>query len=60
MDAIGERDLIDVAILCAGGPAAIASAFAAVRPGGTVVASASPARRRSRSTGTAWSCATST
>ena len=38
MDAIGERDLIDVAILCAGGPAAIASAFAAVRPGGTVVA----------------------
>ena len=38
MDTIGERDLIDVAILCAGGPAAIASAFAAVRPGGTVVA----------------------
>jgi threonine dehydrogenase-like Zn-dependent dehydrogenase len=38
LDAIGERDLIDVAILCAGGPAAIASAFAAVRPGGTVVA----------------------
>lgn len=38
MAAIGERDLIDVAILCAGGPAAIASAFAAVRPGGTVVA----------------------
>ena len=38
MDAIGERDLIDVAILCAGGPAAIASAFSAVRPGGTVVA----------------------
>ncbi len=36
--AIGERDLIDVAILCAGGPAAIAAAFAAVRPGGTVVA----------------------
>ena len=35
---VGERDLIDVAILCAGGPAAIASAFAAVRPGGTVVA----------------------
>ena len=35
---IGERDLIDVAILCAGGPAAIAAAFAAVRPGGTVVA----------------------
>ena len=38
MEAMGERDLIDVAILCAGGPAAIASAFAAVRPGGTVVA----------------------
>jgi L-iditol 2-dehydrogenase len=38
LDALGERDLIDVAILCAGGPAAIASAFAAVRPGGTVVA----------------------
>jgi L-iditol 2-dehydrogenase len=38
LDAIGEQDLIDVAILCAGGPAAIASAFAAVRPGGTVVA----------------------
>ena len=36
--AAGERDLIDVAILCAGGPAAIASAFSAVRPGGTVVA----------------------
>ena len=36
--AVGERDLIDVAILCAGGPAAIAAAFAAVRPGGTVVA----------------------
>ena len=31
-------DAIDVAILCAGGPAAIPSAFAAVRPGGTVVA----------------------
>ena len=38
MAAIGERDLIDVAILCAGGPAAIAAAFSAVRPGGTVVA----------------------
>ena len=38
LDAIGEQDLIDVAILCAGGPAAIAAAFAAVRPGGTVVA----------------------
>jgi L-iditol 2-dehydrogenase len=38
LDAIGDRDLIDVAILCAGGPAAIASAFSAVRPGGTVVA----------------------
>jgi L-iditol 2-dehydrogenase len=36
--AIGERDLIDVAILCAGGPAAIAAAFSAVRPGGAVVA----------------------
>ena len=35
----GRRpDGIDVAILCAGGPAAIAAAFAAVRPGGTVVA----------------------
>ena len=34
----GEQDLVDVAILCAGGPAAIAAAFAAVRPGGTVVA----------------------
>jgi L-iditol 2-dehydrogenase len=33
-----ELDLIDVAVLCAGGPAAIASAFSAVRPGGTVVA----------------------
>ena len=31
-------DAIDVAILCAGGPAAIAAAFGAVRPGGTVVA----------------------
>jgi L-iditol 2-dehydrogenase len=38
LDAIGEQDLIDVVILCAGGPAAIAAAFAAVRPGGTVVA----------------------
>jgi L-iditol 2-dehydrogenase len=38
LDAIGEQDLIDVAILCAGGPAAIAAAFAGVRPGGTVVA----------------------
>lgn len=28
----------DVALLCAGGPGAIAAAFAAVRPGGTVVA----------------------
>jgi L-iditol 2-dehydrogenase len=36
--AVPELDLIDVAILCAGGPVAIASAFAAVRPGGTVVA----------------------
>jgi L-iditol 2-dehydrogenase len=36
-DAAAE-DLIDVAILCAGGPAAVAGAFAAVRPGGTVVA----------------------
>jgi L-iditol 2-dehydrogenase len=36
--AAGERDLIDVAILCAGGPSAIAAAFSAVRPGGTVVA----------------------
>ena len=36
--AVGEKDLIDVAVLCAGGPAAIASAFGAVRPGGTVVA----------------------
>ncbi|HWK29762.1 MAG TPA: alcohol dehydrogenase catalytic domain-containing protein [Solirubrobacter sp.] len=36
--ALGDGDLIDVAILCAGGPAPIASAFAAVRPGGTVVA----------------------
>lgn len=34
----GEHDLIDIAILCAGGPAAIAAAFEAVRPGGTVVA----------------------
>ncbi len=34
----GDRDQIDVAILCAGGPAAIAAAFSAVRPGGTVVA----------------------
>jgi L-iditol 2-dehydrogenase len=34
----GEQDLVDVAILCAGGPAAIAAAFSAVRPGGTVVA----------------------
>ena len=34
----GERDLTDVAILCAGGPAAIAAAFTAVRPGGIVVA----------------------
>jgi L-iditol 2-dehydrogenase len=33
-----DRDLIDVVILCAGGPAAIASAFTAVRPGGRVVA----------------------
>ena len=31
-------DGIDVAILCAGGPAAIGAALAAVRPGGTVVA----------------------
>ncbi len=34
----GEHDLVDVAILCAGGPAAIAAAFSTVRPGGTVVA----------------------
>ena len=33
-----DPDLIDVVILCAGGPAAIAAAFGAVRPGGTVVA----------------------
>jgi L-iditol 2-dehydrogenase len=38
LQAVPEIDLIDVAILCAGGPVAIASAFAAVRPGGTVVA----------------------
>ena len=38
LQAVPELDLIDVAILCAGGPVAIASAFAAVRPGGTVVA----------------------
>ena len=31
-------DRIDVAVLCAGGPGAIAFAFDAVRPGGTVVA----------------------
>ena len=31
-------DGIDVAIVCAGGPAAIGASFAAVRPGGTVVA----------------------
>jgi 2-desacetyl-2-hydroxyethyl bacteriochlorophyllide A dehydrogenase len=37
-EGVGERDLIDVVILCAGGPVAIASAFAAVRPGGRVVA----------------------
>ena len=34
----GDRDVIDVAILCAGGQAAIASAFSSVRPGGRVVA----------------------
>jgi threonine dehydrogenase-like Zn-dependent dehydrogenase len=34
---VGE-DGPDVAILCAGGPGAIAAAFSAVRPGGTVVA----------------------
>lgn len=34
---VGE-DGPDVAILCAGGPAAIAAAFDSVRPGGTVVA----------------------
>jgi len=33
-----EPDGIDVAILCAGGPAAINAAFTAVRPGGRVVA----------------------
>ena len=33
-----EDDRIDVAVLCAGGPGAIAFAFDAVRPGGTVVA----------------------
>ncbi len=33
-----DPDGIDVAILCAGGPAAINAAFAAVRPGGRVVA----------------------
>ena len=43
--AAGERDLIDIAILCAGGPAAIAAAFSAVRPGGT--------RRRARPVGLA-------
>ena len=36
--AVDEADRIDVAVLCAGGPAAIAGAFDAVRPGGTVVA----------------------
>jgi L-iditol 2-dehydrogenase len=36
-EGVGERDLIDVVILCAGGPVAIAAAFSAVRPGGTVV-----------------------
>lgn len=37
-DDVVAVDAIDVAILCAGGPAAIASTFSAVRPGGTVVA----------------------
>ncbi len=37
-DASRGHGSIDVVILCAGGPAAVASAFAAVRPGGTVVA----------------------
>jgi L-iditol 2-dehydrogenase len=36
-EGVGDRDLIDVVILCAGGPVAIAAAFSAVRPGGTVV-----------------------
>jgi 2-desacetyl-2-hydroxyethyl bacteriochlorophyllide A dehydrogenase len=35
---VPDADLTDVAILCAGGPAAIAAAFGAVRPGGTIVA----------------------
>ncbi|HET6551124.1 MAG TPA: alcohol dehydrogenase catalytic domain-containing protein [Solirubrobacter sp.] len=38
LTATAEADRIDVAIVCAGGPAAVASAFDAVRPGGTVVA----------------------
>jgi len=37
-DELVATDAIDAAILCAGGPAAIAGAFAAVRPGGSVVA----------------------
>jgi L-iditol 2-dehydrogenase len=36
--AAAASDRIDVAVLCAGGPAAIAFAFEAVRPGGRVVA----------------------
>jgi 2-desacetyl-2-hydroxyethyl bacteriochlorophyllide A dehydrogenase len=37
-EGVGDHDLIDVVILCAGGPGAIAAAFSSVRPGGTVVA----------------------
>jgi 2-desacetyl-2-hydroxyethyl bacteriochlorophyllide A dehydrogenase len=37
LQAVPDLDLIDVVILCAGGPAAVAAAFSAVRPGGTVV-----------------------
>jgi L-iditol 2-dehydrogenase len=33
-----DPDAIDVVLLCAGGPAAVAAALAAVRPGGTIVA----------------------
>ena len=59
--AIGERDRIDVAILCAGGPAAIAVRVrgGAPRRDGRRARALGRAER-SRSTSTAWSSATST
>ena len=55
-----EEDAIDVVVLCAGGPAAIAPRSPRCGPVARSSRSDCQAAQRSRSTGTAWSCATST